>query len=104
MAVEWIRRNVPTVITWLLLLLAAASSVGAYHMRVEALRDDVDSTRGALSAHVARAEDALADVRVLKARQAEISDEIKSFRRAISGLSRVTTRLETITETLRRAR
>ena len=99
---QWFKANIATVVTWLLLALAAASTVGAHQQDVATVKKDVVKVESRVDDN----EDAIGrldgDVRQLKDKQGEIVVEVKGFRGAISDLHRVVARLETLVEVLKK--
>lgn len=98
----WFKNNVATVVTWVLLGLAAASSVGAHSAAFEDVQQDVEDVASKVDAHDIKITEISGDVRALKSKQIEIAAEVKGFRGAISDLHRVVARLEAVVGLLKK--
>ena len=99
---NWIKANAATVITWVLLGLAAASTVGAHASSFKGMKDEVATISKKVKAHDTQIGTMRGDVRILKGKQTEIVDETKSFRATITELNRVVGRLEAVVGVLKR--
>ena len=99
---QWFKANVATLVTWLLLALAAASTVGAHGQDVETVKKDVSEISKRVNKNETSINSMTGDGRQLKSKQGEIVVEVRGFRGAISDLHRVVARLEALVGVLKK--
>ena len=99
---KWIKDNAATVVTWVLLALAAASTVGAHANSFESVKKSVEDISAKVDSHDSILGTMGSDVQVLKSTQNEIKAEVKVFRAAMTDLHRVVARLEAVVGVLKK--
>lgn len=92
----WARKNVPTLVTWVLILLTAASALGYASANVSDLQHDVADLQTATKVAARERGTMVADVRVNAERDVALSSRVDRFGTSLDRLEDIVRKLEAI--------